>query len=131
MSIYLYNLLTFFMVIFFILSFVIIVMWFKKKEGERKTNLLLSALEKGQTIDPELFRTGTQHKSLKDYTLLALLICGTGVSLFAVIISATVITIGINSGRFNEKGILLSALLVSMGVALLIGYFNGKKMLKD
>ena len=127
----LYNLLTFLLVILFILGFVIIVMWFKKKEGERKTNLMLSALEKGQTIDPELFRSGKQSKSVNQYVLLALLIFGTGVSLFAAIISTYNIIDGISQGHLSPRPIMGCAVFLAIGASLLLGYFKGKKMLKD
>ena len=127
----LYNLLTFLLVILFILGFVTIVMWFKKKEGERKTNLMLSALEKGQTIDPELFRPNTQSKSANKYILLALLVCGTGVSIFAAITSVVVIVESISSGKINDEPLMVCSLLVVIGISLLFGYFKGKKMLKD
>lgn len=131
MSLYLYNLLTFLLVVLFILGFVTIVMWFKKKEGERKTNLLISALEKGQTIDPELFRSGKQSKSADKYILLALLVCGTGVSLFAAIASTIVIIESISKGTINDEPLTVCSLLVAIGISLLLGYFKGKKMLKD
>lgn len=131
MSLYLYNLLTFLLVVLFILGFVTIVMWFKKKEGERKTNLLMSALEKGQTIDSELFRSGKQSKSADKYILLALLVCGTGVSLFAAIASTIVIIESISKGTINDEPLTVCSLLVAIGISLLLGYFKGKKMLKD
>ena len=127
----LYNLLTFLMVILFILGFVTIVMWFKKKEGERKTNLLMSALEKGQTIDPELFRPNTISKSANKYILLALLVCGTGVSIFAAIASVIVIVESISKGIINDGPLMVCSLLIAIGISLLFGYFKGKKMLKD
>jgi len=127
----LYNLLTFLMVILFILGFVTIVMWFKKKEGERKTNLLMSALEKGQTIDPELFRSGKQSRSADKYILLALLVCGTGVSIFAAIASVIVIVESISKGIINDGPLMVCSLLIAIGISLLFGYFKGKKMLKD
>ena len=127
----LYKLLTFLMVILFILGFVTIVMWFKKKEGERKTNLLMSALEKGQTIDPELFRSGKQSKSADKYILLALLVCGTGVSLFAAVFSCTTILECISRGHLIQSQIMGAACFLAIGASLLIGYFIGKKMLKD
>lgn len=126
MSIHLYDLLTFLLVILFVLGFVTIVMWFKKKEGERKTNLMLSALDKGQTIDPELFRSG---KLTKKNILLTLLISGTGVSLFAAMISIMVIIGEFSHGTINENGTIASALLIAIGASLLLGYFKGKKML--
>lgn len=126
----LYNLLTFLTIILFILGFVTIVMWFKKKEGERKTNLMLSALEKGQTIDPELFRSGKQSKSINQYVLLALLVCGTGVSLFAAIASIIIMIESISQGHVTE-GAMPCILFVAIGASLLLGYFKGKKMLKD
>jgi len=131
MDLYLYNLLTFLLVVLFILGFVTIVMWFKKKEGERKTNLLMSALEKGQTIDPELFRSDKQSKSTNKYILLALLICGTGVSLFAAIASVIVIIESVSRGNINDGQMLVCALFIAIGSSLLLGYFKGKKMLKD
>ena len=127
----LYNLLTFLMVILFILGFVTIVMWFKKKEGERKTNLLMSALEKGQTINPELFRPNTISKSANKYILLALLVCGTGVSIFAAIASVIAIVESISKGKINDEPLMVCSLLIAIGISLLFGYFKGKKMLKD
>ena len=127
----LYNLLTFLMVILFILGFVTIVMWFKKKEGERKTNLLMSALEKGQTINPELFRPNSISKSANKYILLALLVCGTGVSIFAAIASVITIVESISKGKINDGPLMVCSLLIAIGISLLFGYFKGKKMLKD
>lgn len=131
MDYHVYNLLNFLLVILFILAFITIVMWFKKKEGERKTNLLLSALEKGQTIDPELFRSNKQIRLINQYILLALLICGTGVSLFAAIGSVIVIIESVSRGNINDGQMLVCALLIAIGSSLLLGYFKGKKMLKD
>lgn len=131
MDYHLYNLLTFLLVVLFILGFVTIVMWFKKKEGERKTNLMLSALEKGQTINPELFRPNTISKSANKYILLALLVCGTGVSIFAAIASVIAIVESISKGKINDEPLMVCSLLVAIGTSLLLGYFKGKKMLKD
>lgn len=131
MSIHLYNLLTFLLVILFILGFVTIVMWFKKKEGERKTNLLLSALEKGQTIDPELFHSGKPSKSVNQYILLALLIIGTGISIFAAIASIIVIIASTSQGSLVDNGAVFCSVLIAIGVSILLGYFKGKKMLQD
>ena len=130
MGLYAYNLLTFILVILFVLGFVSIVMWFKKKEGERKTKVLLSALEKGQTISPELFRSGKLLESRNKYILLALLIGGIAVSLFAVIITPVVIIDEVSRGTINNEGTIVSAVLIAIGTALLLGYFKGKKMLR-
>ena len=130
MGLYAYNLLTFLLVILFVLGFVSIVMWFKKKEGERKTKVLLSALEKGQTISPELFRSGKLLDSRNKYILLALLIGGIAVSLFAVIITPVVIIDEVSRGTINNEGTIVSAVLIAIGTALLLGYFKGKKMLR-
>lgn len=130
MGLYAYNLLTFLLVILFVLGFVSIVMWFKKKEGERKTKVLLSALEKGQTISPELFRSGKLLESRNKYILLALLIGGIAVSLFAVIITPVVIIDEVSRGTINNEGTIVSAVLIAIGTALLLGYFKGKKILR-
>lgn len=127
----LYNLLILLLVIFFILGFVTIVMWFKKKERELKANLLLSALEKGLTIDPELFRSDKQSKLVSKYILLALLVCGTGVSLYAVINFAITIIDSVNQGCFNLGLLAGCVVILGIGASLLLGYFKGKKMLQE
>lgn len=131
MSMQIYDLLTFLLVILFVLGFVFIVMWFKKKEGERNANILLSALEKGQTIDPELFRACKQSKTLNKNVLLVLLICGFGVSLFAAIATSIVIIESCRNGKFNEEGTMICTILIAIGASLLLGYFKGKKILQD
>lgn len=127
----LYNLLTLLLIVLFILGFVTIVMWFKKKEGERKTNLLLSALEKGQTIDPELFQSGKNLKSVNKYILLALLVFGVGVSIFAAVSFTIVIIECISVGHINDGPLMAALVFISIGISLLLGYFKGKKMLQD
>ncbi len=131
MDIYIYNLLNFLLAILFILGFVTVVMWFKKKEGERKTNLMMSALEKGQTLDPELFRSGKPSKVVNHYILLALLVAGSSVTLFASIALFLGIIHGIATGNMDDGDIMPCVLLLSIGASLLLGYFKGKKMLKD
>lgn len=129
MGVFTYNLLTFFLVIVFVLGFVTIVMWFKKKEGERKTSLLMASLEKGQTIDPSLLHSGKSADMLNKYILLALLICGTGISIFAAIASVVVVIEEVQTGSFNNDGTMASIVLIAIGASLLLGYFKAKKML--
>lgn len=130
MSIYLYNLLTFLLVILFIIGFVTIVMWFKKKEGERKTNIILTALEKGQTITPELLGHGTSKKTWNKYILMTLLCLGCGTSIFAVLaIIASIVDMCIR-GEYYVDPILPCVIFTCIGASLLIAYFKGKDILR-
>lgn len=129
MSFYIYKLLNLSLLIVFILAFVSIVMWFKKKEGERKTNVLLTALEKGQKIDPELFRTNNGKKDTAKYILLAMLVLGLGTILFGVFMTIVISIESFKQGRIDED-IMPALLILVIGASLMIGYFSGKKLLQ-
>lgn len=129
MSFYIYKLLNLSLLIVFILAFVSIVMWFKKKEGERKTNVLLTALEKGQKIDPELFRTNNGNKDTAKYILLAMLVLGLGTILFGVFMTIVISIESFKQGRIDED-IMPALLILVIGASLMIGYFSGKKLLQ-
>ena len=117
------------LLIVFILAFVSIVMWFKKKEGERKTNVLLTALEKTQKIDPELFRTNNGKKDTAKYILLAMLVLGLGTILFGVFMTIVISIESFKKGKI-DKDIMPAMLILCIGASLMIGYFSGKKLLQ-
>ena len=125
------DLLLFALIIVFILGFVSIVMWFKKKEDERRTQVLLAALEKGVAIDSALFRPKTDNRLVVKYILLALLVIGSCLTIIGGFFLALGIAYSINNQKFDAEMFVPFVLLVSVGVSLLLGYFKAKKMLKS
>ncbi|MBQ0035001.1 MAG: hypothetical protein KBS77_06875 [Bacteroidales bacterium] len=123
------------LVIIFIIGFVATVMGFKQKENNNRTKVLLSALEKGQDINPELLAPQKNKTSRNKWGLLALLISGCGMTVLgiALIALATVyfclqpMDRVINGDFF---GFIPCFIILAIGIALLIGYFVGKKLLK-
>lgn len=131
MDYYVYQLLNFMLVIIFVIGFVAIIMWFKKKEGERKSQVLLNALEKGQSIDAELLNASKSALPKVKFILIALLIGGIGFSLFSIAMTTIVIiSIATKSGSFDIHGLVPCFVFLAIGVALLVGYGVGIKMLR-
>jgi len=122
-----FHLLNFLLILAFILGFVAIVMWFKKKEFERKTQVFLTALEKGQTLRPDLF--SPRSKDVNKYILLGLLVGGCGATFFAVLLTILGIVYLSYDHNIDFGMLILCALVLAVGLSLLLGYFKGKKML--
>lgn len=136
----LYDLLNFALVLIFIIGFVAMVMWFKKKENDNRTKVLLMALEKGQEINPELLATKKKNRSISQWLLLALFSAGTGIVLFGagMTIVCLVNTIAewgtcLDSGvtiHFSTSQYMGCVVFLAIGTALLVAYKVGKKLLK-
>lgn len=136
-----YDLINFALVIVFVIGFVATVMWFKKLENINRTKVLLSALDKGQEINPELL-TPKKKKGVRNtkWGLLALLISGSGLSIVSVgalivEIIQTIVRwdITMNGGvthYINESNFIACVFFLALGIALLIGFFVGRKLLK-
>lgn len=129
------------LILLFIVSFVATVMFFKKKENDNLTKVLLTALEKGRDINPELLAPKKKKQNARNkWGLLALLVSGIGVLVFSI--SALIITIistiaewgtELDSGvtyYMNTSNFMACVTFMAIGIALLIGYFKGKKLLK-
>ena len=100
----------------------------RKHEVDRKSEILLKALEKGQEIDPAFFADETPKKTVKDKQmgrLTAACIC-TLIGLFA---SAALLISGIRDGWDIEWAILLipACAALAVGIAFFIVYFVGRK----
>lgn len=136
----LFELFQFALVIIFIIGFVATVMWFKKKENDNRTKVLLTALEKGQDINPELLAPQKKKSSRNKWGLLALLIAGSGMSFLGIAVTITqIVDLCLHPVKgvyddvtvYNSLNNLLPCFFVlAIGIALLIGYFVGKKLLK-
>lgn len=126
----LHDLIKFLLIIGFILGFVSIVMWFKKKENERKAEVLLAAIEKGRDINPGLLDSRVKTgKTFNKYILLTLLVLGCACSLFGVLAAGLGIAYDL-SGNYAPTNYLPIIVSLALGASLLIGYFIGKKLLR-
>lgn len=136
----LYDLLNFALMIIFIIGFVATVMWFKKKENDNRTKVLLTALEKGQEINPELLASKKKNRSINKWLLLMSLAAGVGMVLFGagmtiVCLVETITEWGtcLDSGvtiHFNVGQFMGCVTFLAIGIGLLVAYKVGKKLLK-
>lgn len=135
----LFDLFQFALVIIFIIGFVATVMWFKKKENDNRTKVLLTALEKGQEINPELLATKKKSRSTNKWLLLVLLAVGIGVLLFGAgmtIVCLVNTIVEWNSGldgatfHFSTSQYMGCVVFLAIGIGLLAAYKMGKKLLK-
>lgn len=134
------NLLQFALTIIFIIGFVATVMGFKKKENDNRTKVLLTALEKGQDINPELLAPKKKHGARNKWRLLVLLVLGSGFCIFSLgaLIVAIIQTAaewgtvldGNVTYYINTSNFFPCVFFLALGIALLSGYFVGKKLLK-
>ena len=97
----------------------------RKHEVDRKSEILLKALEMGQEIDPAFFADETPKKTVKDKLmgrLTAACIC-TFIGLFA---SAALLISGIKDGW--DILLIPACAALAVGIAFFIVYFVGKKI---
>ncbi|MBO5811845.1 MAG: hypothetical protein J6Q97_01320 [Bacteroidaceae bacterium] len=110
-----------------------IVMKAKKNEVNRKSEILLKAIESGVAIDTNLFKTEQRHNSTKERLLKRL----TGACVTTFIGIAIIISSCITWSRYGENihadntqfPLLAGCTLLAVGIALFIVFFTGKKML--
>lgn len=136
----LYDLFQFVLVIIFIIGFVATVMRFKKKENDNRTKVLLTALEKGQEINPELLATEKKSRSTNKWLLLLVFATGIGMTLFGagMTIVCLVNTIAewgtcLDSGvtiHFSTSQYMGCVVFLAIGTGLIAAYKVGKKLLK-
>ena len=110
-----------------------IVMKAKKNEVNRKSEILLKAIESGVAIDTNLFKTEQRHISTKERLLKRL----TGACVTTFIGIAIIISSCITWSRYGENihadniqfPLLIGCILLAVGIAFFIVFFTGKKML--
>lgn len=110
-----------------------IVMKAKKNEVNRKSEILLKAIESGVAIDTNLFKTEQRHISTKERLLKRL----TGACVTTFIGIAFIISSCITWSRYGDNihadntqfPLLIGCILLAVGIALFIVFFTGKKML--
>ena len=107
-----------------------IVMKAKKNEVNRKSEILLKAIESGVAIDTNLFNTEQRHISTKERLLKRL----TGACVTTFIGIAIIISSCITWSRYDDnihviQLLIIGCILLAVGIALFIVFFTGKKML--
>ena len=109
-------------------TIVLIVSLVKRNETNRKAEIMLKAIENGQTIDPELFKAGRRKGSIKKDLLEKLNgACITSLLGLAFLILSLFKN---DSWGFDDSFLPYAAgALLAVGIGLFISYFAGKKML--
>lgn len=111
-----------------------LVMRTRQNETNRKTEIMLKAIESGATIDANFFKEQQSPKTIKE-RLLARLTSAAVLTLIGVALLAIAIVLGNNYGgwQFNDSPAPLFAviggILLAIGLALFAVFFVGKKML--
>ena len=117
----------------------IIVVWLNNRtsqnETNKKTEVLLKAIESGATIDPEYFKPQLKTKSLKEKLLAKL--TGACIATFmglVIVVTDTMVYDDISKHNIGERQFyefvfILGGIIFAVGIALLITFFVGKRML--
>lgn len=107
----------------------IMIVWLVSKrhqyETNRKTEIILKMIESGTAIDPNLFMKQQARKTIKE-RLFRPLASGCAF-LFAGL--AIMLICGYYSTEAEETAILVGAVLTAIGLALLVAFFVGYKLL--
>ena len=99
----------------------------RQNETNRKTEIMLKAIENGQTIDPALFKTHKKKHSVKQDLLEKLNgACITSLMGAAFLVLYLVQGDGSIFGNYLPYA---AAAMLAVGIGLFISYFTGKKML--
>lgn len=109
-----------------------------QNETNKKTEVMLKAIEAGATIDPEYFKPQQKTKSLKEKLLTKL--TGACIATFmglAIVVTDTMVydDLSIHSKsnivekQFCEFVFILGGIIFAIGIALFISYFVGKRLL--
>lgn len=102
-----------------------------QNETNKKTEVILKAIESGVTIDPEYFKPQLREKSLKE-KLLGRLTGACVVSAIGLAICIATAVIGYVGGSvYIMELIVVGAVALAIGIALFISYFVGRQMLAD
>ena len=110
----------------------------RQNETNRKTEIMLKAIEAGATIDADFFKAQQEQKgpkTIKERLLKRLsggCICTlTGIALGAVGIVNHVNWDGQISSDSGATAMIIGGVLIGIGISLIIVFFVGKKMLAN
>ena len=101
----------------------------RQNETNRKTEIMLKAIESGATIDADFFKAQKATLTIKERLLKRL-----SVGCICTLIGLILETIGILNfvgwnGTTTSLALLIGGILLGIGVSLIVVFFIGKKML--
>ena len=114
----------------------VVIVWIisrvRRNETDRRAEIMLKALETGAPIDPEMFKKPVkQPKNIKQELLDRLTgACITGFMGIAFLAVGVLYLLNPDWRAFVSPSLMLIAggVMLAVGIALLIGYFTGRKM---
>ena len=106
----------------------------RQNETNRKTEIMLKAIEAGATIDANFFKAQNEQKTIKERLLKRLaggcIFSLMGIAMFLVgLLNRNIIDITTTSCDSITMPMIFGAISVAIGLALLIVFFVGRKML--
>ena len=118
----------------------IVIVWLvvssRRHEMDKKTEVMLKAIESGTQIDPEFFKPkvkvnskGGLKQDLLDKLTGACITTFMGIAFLAFGIADTYVPTLSRGLWFMEASPLAGAILLAVGIGLFISYFTGKRML--
>lgn len=103
-----------------------LVMRTRQNEMNRKTEIMLKAIESGATIDPEFFKPQRKGQKTIKERLLGRLAWASSLSMIGI---AFLITSLVTGNNCDQDDLIIGGILLAIGLALFVVFFVGKKML--
>ena len=105
----------------------------RQNEINKKTEIMLKAIESGATIDADFFKDAQKKQKSTKERLLNRLIWGCAASILGVGLAVLGIVLWVNwNGTSSNDSIVplvFAGIFLAIGIALFIGFFVGRKML--
>ena len=106
----------------------------RQNETDKKTEIMLKAIEAGATIDAEFFKDAQRKQKSTKERLLNRLIWGCAASILGVGLAVLGIVQWVNwNGTSSNDSFIVplvfAGIFLAIGIALFIGFFVGRKML--
>ena len=106
----------------------------RQNETNKKTEIMLKAIESGATIDADFFKDAQKNQKSTKERLLNRLIWGCAASILGVGLAVLGIVqwVNWNGTSSNESFVVplvFAGIFLAIGIALFIGFFVGRKML--
>ena len=106
----------------------------RQNETNKKTEIMLKAIESGATIDADFFKDAQKKQKSTKERLLNRLIWGCAASILGVGLAVLGIVqwVNWNGTSSNDSSIVplvFAGIFLAIGIALFIGFFVGRKML--
>ena len=106
----------------------------RQNETDKKTEIMLKAIEAGATIDAEFFKDAQRKQKSTKERLLNRLIWGCTTSILGVGLAALGIIQWVNwNGTTSNDSfvvpLIFAGIFLAIGIALVMGFFVGRKML--